>query len=371
MPQNLKELLKKKFPQLAQFYKQITAKKWAKKSIVFYTGNRKVELAYDSLEKGASGSYTAVIKLSQEWAKMGYQVTIYSPCGDKPGIYDGVEYKNYYLFNPLDTFDILIIFQHPYLLPLPIKARKVYFEWQDIVGEDRIYPLEKLKRFDLIFAKSKYQRNLMPFIEDNKFVIATNGIDPNIAELSNTKKEPYKLIYASRYYRGLEDMLTYGWPIIKKEIPEAELHIYYGFVFREMHPSQAQWREKMLQLMAQDGVFEHGLIGQDQLILEKASASIHYYACTYPEIDCISVRESAMVGCVPVTTDFAVMSEKNYCVKISGEPSSQETQEKVAHKIVELLKNPQELELIRQQFIENVKHETWSNVAKVWAKNFD
>jgi hypothetical protein len=371
MTQNLKELLKKNLPQLRQFYKQITAKKWPKNSIVFYTGNRKEELAYDTLKKGASGSYTAVIKLSQQWVKMGYKVTVYSPCGDKTGIYDGVEYQPYYLFNPFDTFDILIIFQHPYILPLPIKARKVCFEWQDVLGNKKVYPLEKLKTFDIIFAKSKYQRGLMPFIKDDKFVFATNGIDSTIAELNNTKKEPYKLIYASRYYRGLESMLTYGWPIIKREIPAAELHIYYGFVRRENDPTQAEWKQKMLELMKQEGIFEHGLIGQDQLILEKASASIHYYACTYPEIDCISVRESAMVGCVPVTTDFAVMSEKNYCVKISGQPSSQETQEKIAYKIVELLKNPQELELIRQQFIENVKHETWENVAQVWVKNFD
>jgi glycosyltransferase involved in cell wall biosynthesis len=371
MLSKIKENLRKKSPKLTQLYKKITAKKWPKNSIVIYTGNRKQELAYDTLQKGASGSYTAVIKLSQEWAKMGYQVTIYSPCKDKEGIYEGVEYKNYYLFNPQDTFDILIIFQHPYIMPLPIKARKVCFEWQDILGEERVYPPEKLKRFDLIFAKCQYQRNLMPFIPDEKFVIATNGIDPSIAELNNTKKEPYKLIYASRYYRGLEAMLTYGWPIIKKEIPEAELHIYYGFVRRELGPSQAQWRAKMLELMQQDGVFEHGLIGQDKLILEKASASIHYYACTYPEIDCISVRESAMVGCVPVTTDLAVMAEKDYCVTISGEPESQETQEKVAHKIVELLKNPEELETIRQDFIEKVKHETWENVTKIWTKNFE
>ncbi len=364
---NLKELLKQKFPQITNFYKQITAKKWPKGSIVFYTGNRKDELAFDTLKKGASGSYTAVIKLSQEWAKMGYQVTIYSPCGGKSGTYDGVEYINQYLFNPFDTFDILIIFQHPYILPLPIKARKVCLEWQDVLGNNKNFPKEKLEKFDIIFSKSQYQRKLMPFIDDDKFVMATNGIDSTIAELSNKKKEPYKLIYASRYYRGLESMLTYGWPIIKREIPQAELHIYYGFVRRE----KAQWKQKMLDLMKQDGIFEHGLIGQDKLIVQKSTASIHYYACTYPEVDCISVRESAMVGCVPVTTDFAVMSEKNYCVKIPGEPQAQETQEAVAYKIVELLKNPQELELIRQQFMENVKDETWENVAKIWAKNFE
>lgn len=367
---NLKQSLVKKFPQIIKLTRQIKAKKWPKDSIVYYVGNRKEPLTYDSLSKGASGSYTALICLCQEWAKLGRKVTVYAPCGDKTGIYDGVEYINYYDFNPEDTFDILIIFQHAYILPLPIKARKLCLEWQDILGP-KLQPKEKLEKFDLIFAKSQYQRQLMNFISAEKFVVITNGINANIAQLSSNKKEPYKLVYASRYYRGLEDMLTYGWPIIKKEIPEAELHIYYGFVLREMSKGQEEWRNKMIRLMQQPGVFDHGRIGQDQLILDKSYATIHYYGCTYPEIDCISIRESAVVGCVPVTTTCGVFAEKEYCVKVEGEPKTKETQEAVAYKIVELLKNPQELTNIKQKFMALAIQETWDKIAQVWLENFD
>jgi glycosyltransferase involved in cell wall biosynthesis len=124
-------------------------------------------------------------------------------------------------------------------------------------------------------------------------------------------------------------------------------------------------------LFQQDGVIEHGRVSQKKLIAEKASASIHYYACTYPEIDCISVRESAAVGCVPVTTDFAVFQEKEYCVRVAGDPNTQETQEAVAQKIVELLLDSEKLNQIRQQFRDRVKTETWQEVAKVWMKTFD
>jgi glycosyltransferase involved in cell wall biosynthesis len=356
--------------QIADLGKKLKRKQWEKGSIVFYASKHKDGLSPYSLKEGTSGSKTALIFLSREWVKLGYRVTVYCSCGEREGIYDGVEYRNYYHFNPYDSFDVLIIFQHPYILPLPITARKVFFEWQDILDEERIYPRAKLDRFDKIFAKSQYQRNLMSFFGDDKFAVVTNGIDKSIAELSSNPKDPYKLVYASRYYRGLESMLTYGWPIIKREIPAAELHLFYGWTRRELDPDLAEWRDKMTKLMQQDGIFDRGLIGQNELIAEKSTASIHYYACTYPEIDCISVRESAMVGCVPVTTDFAVMSEKDYCVKIAGEPEAKETQEAVADKIVELLKNPQQLEDIRQDCQEKVKHETWDEIAKIWANNF-
>jgi glycosyltransferase involved in cell wall biosynthesis len=367
---NLKKLLFKTFPQLKNIGRKIKAKKWEKDSIVYYVGNRKEPLTPNSLKQGTSGSYTALIYLCQEWAKSGRKVTVYAPCGNQAGLYDGVEYVDYYKFNPEDTFDILIIFQHSYLLPLPIKARKVCFEWQDIYGP-KLQPREKLERFDLIFAKSQYQRNLMDFIPDEKFVIVTNGINPHIAELSSNKKEPYKLVYASRYYRGLEEMLTYGWPLIKREIPEAELHIYYGFVLREMSKDQQQWRNKMIELMKQPGVIHRGRVSQDQLILDKSFASIHYYAGTYPEIDCISLRESAAVGCVPVTTTCGVFAEKEYAVKVEGEPKTKETQEAVAGKVIELLKNPQELAQISQKFRELAIQETWDQIAPVWLSNFD
>lgn len=363
---------RRRFPRLVEFVRQKKAKKWPKGSIVYYIGSRKQPLIPEVLGSGASGSYTAVIKLSQEWVKLGYQVTVYSTCEGKAGVYDGVNYLDYHQFNPYDQFDILIIFQHPYLLQLPVKARKVCFDWHDILGEARIFPWEKINRFDLIFAKSRFQRSLMPQLQDEKFVIVTNAVDAELfaSNLRCTAKQPYRLIYASRYYRGLEYMLTYGWPLIHQAIPQAELHIYYGFVRSELTPEMTLWREKMQQLLQQPGIVHQGKVAQKTLILDKSISSIHYYGCTYPEIDCISVRESAMVGCVPVTTDHAVFKEKNYCVKVPGKPELPATQVAVAMKIVELLQNPNSLSDLSQQFAENAKHETWDNVAKVWTNSW-
>ncbi|WP_237396172.1 hypothetical protein [Okeania sp. KiyG1] len=163
----------------------------------------------------------------------------------------------------------------------------------------------------------------------------------------------------------------WGWPIIKREIPEAELHIYYGWTKRDYSEKLIPWRQKMMELMEQPGVIEHGIVGHNQLMHEKSTSAIHYYGCAYEEIDCISLRESAMVGCVPVTTNYAAIKEKDYCIKVDGDPQVKETQEALAYRVVELLKNPQELGEIRGKIQESVKNEIWEQVAPLWLQNID
>ncbi len=368
---SLKTYLRKKIPVLDTWGRRLKSKQWPKGSIVYYTGNRKDGLTPLNLEKGTSGTDTAVISLCREWAKAGKDVTVYSNCEGKSGVYDGVRYVEQYLFNPYDKFDVLIILSHPRLLKLPINARLVCWEWQDVMGGEKNYPRHKIARFDKIFSKCQFQRDLLPEIPDEKFTIITNGIDEKLTQIPETPKEPFKLIYASRYYRGLDSMLEFGWPLIKHHIPDAELHIYHGWVRRELNSQYDDWRKKMEVLFQQDGVFEHGRVSQEKLISEKLTASIHYYACTYPEVDCISVRESAMVGCVPVTTDFAVFKEKDYCVRVSGEPSAQETQEAVAYRIIDLLKEENELSALRTHFKDLAKQETWQKISSVWLDAFE
>ncbi|MDJ0553300.1 MAG: glycosyltransferase [Microcoleaceae cyanobacterium MO_207.B10] len=363
----LKQSIKSKFPWTNNLTKKLTAQTWPKKSIVFYLGKRSLLLESDIKTKGASGSDSAVFFLTREWAKQGYDVTVYTNCEDREGIYGGVKYLNFQKINWYDTFDTLIIWRHPKMLPAGAKANRIWFEWQDIITFDPKY----LAPYDKIFVKSYYQRNLLPELPDDKFAIINNGADSSVLELNKNQKQPYKLVYASRYYRGLEFMLMWGWPIIKREISEAELHIYYGWTKRDSSQKLIPWKQKMIELMEQPGVIDHGSVGHQQLMAEKSTSAIHYYGCSYEEIDCISLRESAMVGCVPVTTNYAVIKEKDYCIKVDGDPSIRETQEALAYRIVELLKNSQELENIREKIQENVKNETWENVAPLWLKNID
>lgn len=348
---------------------KMSAKTWADKSIVYFAGHTMHEWSPDSLKAGIGGSETAIINLVREWGKLGYAVTVYGNFGAKAGSYDGADYRHYTEFNRFDTFDTLILWRRVDSLNFSYKANRVWFDVHDVLYQGQ-FNQRNLKNLDTIFFKSKYQQELLPKVQEDQFVIIPNGVNVSFLDIDVSHKDPYKLIYASNYQRGLELMLTHGWHIIKREVPEAVLHIYYGWDFIDLmygdNPKYQLWKDHMIELMKQPGVVEHGKVGQDVLIAEKASSVINYYATNFEEVDCISIRESAIVGCLPVTTDHAVLAEKDYCLKLSGDPNDPKTQAAVAYKVVELLKDPVKREELSQNSRQIAKAETWDNIAKLW-----
>lgn len=351
---------------------RMTTKRWSEKSIVYFTGHTMYEWSPDSLKTGIGGSETAVINLSKEWTKLGYSVTVYGNFGKNAGVYDGVTYRHYTEFNKYDTFDTLIVWRRVDYIDFSYKANRIWFDVHDVLYKDQFND-QNLKNVHTIFFKSNYQRGLLPQVAEDQFVIIPNGVDQSLLDLDLTHKNPYKLIYASNYQRGLELMLVHGWPIIKTEVPEAVLHIYYGWNFTDLmygeNPEYLSWKDKMIDLMNQPGVVEHGRVGQTTLIAEKANAVIHYYATNFEEMEPISLKESAVVGCLPVTTAYAALAEKEYCLKSSGDPNDKRTQEAVAHKVVELLKDRAKLEELSQKSKQVAKTETWDNIAKRWIEH--
>ncbi len=354
---------------LLELKNRLSAKTWADQSIVYFAGHTMYEWSPDSLKAGIGGSETAIINLVREWSKLGYSVTVYGNFGDKTGVYDGATYRHYTEFNRFDTFDTLILWRRVDYLNFSYKANRVWFDVHDVLYKDQ-FNEQNLKNIHTIFFKSNYQRGLLPQVSEDKFVIIPNGVKNSLIDIDLTHKNPYKLIYASNYQRGLELMLTHGWRIIKREIPEAVLHIYYGWDFTDLmygnDPDYRFWKDNMIELMNQPGIVEHGKVGQDVLIAEKANAVIHYYATNFEEMEPISLKESAVVGCLPVTTNYAALAEKEYCLKSSGDPNDPKTQEAVAYKVVELLKDPLKLEALSQNSRQIAKTETWDNIAKLW-----
>lgn len=348
---------------------KLTAKTWAEKSIVYLAGHTMYEWSPDSLKTGIGGSETAIINLTREWSKLGYSVTVYGNFGNKAGVYDEANYRHYTEFNKFDAFDTLILWRRVDFLNFSYKANRVWYDVHDVLYKDQFND-QNLKNIHTVFFKSKYQRSLLPQVSEDKFVIIPNGIKTSLIDIDLTSKNPYKLIYASNYQRGLELMLVHGWSIIKREVPDAMLHIYYGWDFTDLmykdDPEYIRWKHKMIELMDQPGVVEHGKVGQDVLIAEKSNAVIHYYATNFEEMEPISLKESAMVRCLPVTTNYGGVAEKEFCLKSSGDPNDPDTQKAVAYKVVELLKDQTKLEVLSQHAKQLAETETWDRIAKLW-----
>jgi len=127
----------------------------------------------NSIKDGIGGSETAVIRLSEEWTKKGYKVTVFGD-PEKPCVINGVTYVPWFYFNRKDNFNIVIQWRGTGLVG-KIKTKKMFIDLHDVFN-----PADfdgKLKKIDKIFVKSKYHRNLAPNIPDNKFIICSNGIN--------------------------------------------------------------------------------------------------------------------------------------------------------------------------------------------------
>src|SRR3990167_5188586 len=112
-----------------------------------------------------------------------------------------------------------------------------------------------------------------------KIAIIGDGLDTErYAELTE-KKIPYRFIWGSSPDRGLEQVLEL-WPKLKKALPEATLEIFYGWEYYDHYthiPKMREFKQKILQLVRQDGVHWRGRVGQLELAKEMMMADALLY----------------------------------------------------------------------------------------------
>jgi hypothetical protein len=99
----------------------------------------------------------------------------------------------------------------------------------------------------------------------------------------------------------------------------------------------------------------------------KRESGIHFYLSTQGETDCISIKESALAGCIPVVSSLEVFAERPYTIRIQGDPKEYHTHRNAAATIINLLTNRQAFEEAYnhvQREIPKVKN--WKSVAQSW-----
>ena len=345
----------------------ICSSKWPENSIVYYCGETHEAWSPNSLKNGIGGSEQAVIRLSRYWASKGRHVVVYCKT-DEPGTYENVIYKKHTEFNAADEFATIILWRSiPVANTMRLNAKNIILDLHDLVDPSTLNPL-LFRNVDKIFVKSKMHGGLLVGCPEDKIVVIPNG--GKINKKGDIQKDKNYIIYASSYDRGLPFMLKWGWPKIKKVCPDAYMKVYYGWDLfdkvREDNEDTKLYKSLVLELLAQEGVEECGRISHEKLLIEKEKASFHYYVGDFQEIDCISVRESASLGCIPVVSDYVeVFNEKEYCHKIHGDPKYKDTQEKAAEEIIKMMKDDEYYKGILSKT--NVSdNETWDSVAEKW-----
>lgn len=344
--------------------------------------------------KGFGGSEEAVIHLAEEYAKLGWNVTVYNNCGHKEQRYVygklplvGVTYKPFWEWNYRDKQDVVILWRWAKPLDAEINAPKIFLDLHDVIPEGELNE-KRMQRVTKVFVKTKFHRSLFPHVPDEKFAIVPNGLetysDPTI------KKDPYLIINTSSPDRSM-DVLPKLFKEVKKRVPQAKCAWAYGwdnYINTYSNDSKKMaWMEQIKAEMKDAGIEDLGRLTQAEVGKLYQKASIFAYPTEFAEIDCISVKKAQAAGCKPITTDFGALKESviwGYTVHsektkdnwnkpyqfhfgMEGEELSKEWIDAV----VDALTISKNQKLFFQNYhLFNIDKFKWPSIAKRWNKEF-
>lgn len=352
------------------------------------------------------GSESALFYLSRELARIGHDVVIYNNCGPEAGIYESVDYRQFTTLADLvkhskqNEYDIFISFRDLPAFLFPIKAKKRIWWGHDDFSNVWHYPdLRKylgaaflkiagmlINKFcDELFVVSKWLGDICVEkvgVKREKIYATKNGVYWPYFEIPSPARDPFRLFYISVPARGL-DVLLDIFPRIKKEIPQATLHVYCGFdlgVLKEKDRINAQ---KIYDKTKQDGVFLEGTKKHSDLAKELLKSSILLYpshavpdAAFFAETSCIAALEAQAAGCPVIASKRGALIESivdgKTGILIEGDPFSENFKGAFVKETVSLLNNKTQLDKMRQDGIRFIKENyTWNIIAKEWTNKFE
>jgi 2-polyprenyl-3-methyl-5-hydroxy-6-metoxy-1,4-benzoquinol methylase len=183
------------------------------------------------------------------------------------------------------------------------------------------------------------------------------------------------IVYGSSYDRGLEHLLRM-WPDIKKEVPDAELHVFYGWNLFDVaypdNPERKDWKERMNELMKQPGITHLGRISHEAVKKEFETAAVWAYPTHFGEISCITAMKAQAYGAVPCVIDYGALKETvQFGVKIKGDIYDPETKELYKNSLIALMNDWKYQEEVRKEMIPWALNKfSWELVAKEWTEEF-
>ena len=345
--------------------------------IVYMTGG--LCNKWDPKDKSLGGSEQAVVNLCENWVKLGKKVAVYGEILSNQSDYvnyNGVEYKNWKLFEFNHKFKTVIIWRNYGLfscLPFEVKTNNLLWDIHDNFSNQdhskEIYLKYKNKVTKVLlksnFHKDEFEKHMGIKLNKNQYLIIPNGIKVNefSKNWDNVTRNPYRFCYVSYYVRGLEHILKGIWPTIKKMEPKAELHLYYGL---EMFKDDNLINYYKQLIGSTTGVIDHGRQNTDFIVREKYLSSFQLYITnTNSEIDCISIRESLVTGCIPLISNFGVFKEREGIHFELVEHDS--VLISIGKEIVKIIQKQQtQMNVLRNVFKKSHTILSWEDIAKKW-----
>ena len=375
-------------------------------------------------KKGLGGSESAVISMSRELTKIGFDVTVLNDCtrdNCSPGTYDGVAY---YPLSSLASinfeFDIVISQRAvtPFApreywartqRPAPYNLDQKYYDqvqrpdqlkilWMHDTfcwGDEVLEELVVNKYIDEIFTLSDWHTSYilhaqhgprrMPEVLKHRIFQTRSGINSYIPEVDITKKDPDRYVFNASVNKGMIPLLEYVWPRFQLAVPEARLTViggYYQYPNTEPDESVRKVLEFQERYKYDSRVTFTGIITQDEIAKIYANASYTIYPATFPETSGISTLESIYYNTPIIGCRFGAMSETGtelagYYLDYAVEPNQlfpDINRQQQLDRFVELaiqVRHNSYLHQQRQYSCNRIREiATWDTVALQWKQHF-
>ena len=124
---------------------------------------------------GFAGSEEAVLYLTRELVKLGWDVTVFNNCGHKPLVDQGVTYRPWWDFNPGDKQDVIVLWRTTKPLDWNLNAERVFVDLHDTAPERAFTDRNRTANLAGIFVKSQFHRSFYRSMPDDRVFVIPNG----------------------------------------------------------------------------------------------------------------------------------------------------------------------------------------------------
>jgi len=309
-----------KNPLILQVRRDLLIEHFEERTIVYYCGPGsylKFSNKWSPTSKNIGGSEEAVINISRQLVKKNFKIIVYCVL-DSPLleiIDQGVLYRQYFQWTPKSKTYATIIWRDPSNVLDIINSNKIFLDLHDAINpewlKDTLVSLKDVK----IMVKSFFHKNILGL--GKNAIVIPNGINRN-SKLLSISKQKNLIINTSSPDRCLSALLR-ALPLIRKVIPDAEIHWAYGFKMglveggleSDNRPEISKWVIEIKELMKNtEGFVDLGRLSFDEIDKLYAKAEYFIYGTNFPEIDCISLTKALSYHCIPIVSKVGALSEK-------------------------------------------------------------
>ena len=360
--------------------------------IDFFCGHSQEPWSPLSVHTGIGGSQEALIAMAAALQRLGHTIRVYNSCGAVAGEYDGVVYEDYRAFGRQTSADLVVVWRWPWLARSLTPGVPAYLWLEDMVEPSAV--AAAADRYRKIIVLSRFHRQHYKRLPDEKFFHSRNGIQAEHFD-QPVERDPYKVVYGSRYDRGLSQLLE-AWPRVKAAVPEAHLTVFYGFesaransfdLIRRRIKSYwyrnpvAFWiyRRAMEAAMRRASAQHLGRIGHLDVARQFLSAGVWAYPTAFAETSCITAMKAQAAGAVPVVIPSGALDETvEFGIKTStsandypGRRLPPQVYEEWEAALISHLRNPAKLEPLRARMAAAARQKfAWESVAREWNEEF-